>query len=166
MSTTNTETRTLVGIAELATLFGVGRTTISNWYARQNTNAFPNPVVDLAMGPVWDQADVVAWWKGYTPLRNMAKVGTLPPELATEEMAEVGDVEIHSLTEVVESELAGLGATMETEQWTPLGVPSDEVTEEKVTETEWGTQRVYADGGSSISVDVPVGEDLPEDYRS
>ena len=46
---------TLVGIKELADLFAVGRTTISNWYQRQNQDGFPNPVVDLAMGPVWDQ---------------------------------------------------------------------------------------------------------------
>jgi hypothetical protein len=75
------ETRTLVGIAELAGVFSVGRTTISNWYTRKATNGFPEPLADLAMGPVWDQDEVIEWWKKYKPLRNMKKVGTLSPEL-------------------------------------------------------------------------------------
>lgn len=88
------DTSNLVGIAELADLFQVGRTTISNWYARQMTNGFPDPLKRLQMGPVWDFSDVVEWWKGYKPKRNMIKVGTLPGSESREELAQAGDVEL------------------------------------------------------------------------
>jgi hypothetical protein len=35
-------------------------------------------MAELAMGPVWDQDEVVEWYRNYTPLRNMPKVGRLP----------------------------------------------------------------------------------------
>ena len=78
MTTPMTEAPVLAGVAELADLLGVRRTTISQWHSRQHQNGFPEPITFLAMGPVWDEAKVVAWWKDYTPLRNMRKVGTLP----------------------------------------------------------------------------------------
>lgn len=79
--TTAQKTRlVLAGVAELSELLTVRRTTISQWHSRQSTNKFPSPVADLAMGPVWDQDAVVDWYKGYKPLRNMRKVGTLPEE--------------------------------------------------------------------------------------
>lgn len=70
----------LAGVAELSALLSVRRTTISQWHSRQHQNDFPNPVTELAMGPVWELDEVVAWYKRYTPLRNMRKVGSLPEE--------------------------------------------------------------------------------------
>lgn len=73
-------TPTLAGVAELSDLLSVRRTTISQWHSRQNQNSFPDPIADLAMGPVWDQDEVVQWYRNYRPLRNMRKVGSLPDE--------------------------------------------------------------------------------------
>jgi len=85
MTVSTTDIPTLAGVAEISDLLGVRRTTISQWHSRQHQNGFPDPVVELAMGPVWDEAQVVEWWKGYKPLRNMNKVGTLPERYQTEE---------------------------------------------------------------------------------
>lgn len=70
--------RHLAGVAELAELFGVGRTTISNWHARTDKNGFPDPVAILAAGPVWDRTDVVTWHALYVPGRGKRKAGTTP----------------------------------------------------------------------------------------
>jgi predicted DNA-binding transcriptional regulator AlpA len=73
--------RHLAGVAELSGLFGVGRTTISNWHARSGTNGFPDPVAILAAGPVWDANDVITWHALYTPQRSTRKAGTTPATL-------------------------------------------------------------------------------------
>jgi hypothetical protein len=51
----------LVGVAEIARLKGVGRTTVTQWAARRHRNGFPEPVARLAMGPVYDRREIEAW---------------------------------------------------------------------------------------------------------
>lgn len=52
----------LGGVAEISEEFGVPRSTISMWNARRNeNNGFPEPVVRLASGPVYDMAEIRAW---------------------------------------------------------------------------------------------------------
>lgn len=51
----------LLGLAEIAELFGVTRQVIANWKARKPT--FPMPVAELKSGPVWEHAAIVAWAK-------------------------------------------------------------------------------------------------------
>lgn len=49
----------LVGVSEIAIRTGVKADTVQAWRARHAT--FPEPVVVLAMGPVWVWPDVAAW---------------------------------------------------------------------------------------------------------
>ncbi len=49
---------TLVGLAELAELFGMSKQTVSNWRSRQD---FPEPVAQLRSGPIWQLAAVEKW---------------------------------------------------------------------------------------------------------
>ena len=49
----------LVGVAEIADLFGVSRQAASNW--RERLADFPTPVASLKSGPVWELPDVLAW---------------------------------------------------------------------------------------------------------
>jgi hypothetical protein len=51
----------LVGVAEIARLKKVGRTTVTQWAARRHRNGFPKPVKALAMGPVYDRREIEAW---------------------------------------------------------------------------------------------------------
>src|SRR5690242_4653805 len=51
----------LVGLAEIAEVFGVTRQVIANWKARKPT--FPKPVAELKSGPVWQYDAIVAWAK-------------------------------------------------------------------------------------------------------
>ena len=55
---TNPQKPTLLGMTEMAELYGVSRQTATGW--RRQTN-FPKPIADLAMGPVWDLEDLKAW---------------------------------------------------------------------------------------------------------
>lgn len=48
----------LIGLAELAELYGVSKNTANTWARR---HGFPAPVATLKMGPVWDRDEVVAW---------------------------------------------------------------------------------------------------------
>lgn len=50
---------TLVGVAEVADLFGVSRQAASNW--RERHRDFPKPVALLKSGPVWDLPDILEW---------------------------------------------------------------------------------------------------------
>jgi len=50
-----------VGITEIADRLGVKPNVVSNWTARHDD--FPEPVFRLAMGGVWDFADVRAWFR-------------------------------------------------------------------------------------------------------
>lgn len=57
----------VVGVAELAKLFGVNRSTVNKWEFRRRKTGFPLPVKRLQMGSVYDQDEVIAWyvrWKG------------------------------------------------------------------------------------------------------
>ena len=49
----------LVGVAEIADLFGVSRQAASNW--RDRHADFPTPAASLKSGPVWELPDVLAW---------------------------------------------------------------------------------------------------------
>lgn len=51
----------LVGVAEISALLNVPRSTVSMWDSRRATNGFPEPVEDLAMGPVYDWNEVKTW---------------------------------------------------------------------------------------------------------
>jgi chromosome partitioning protein len=51
----------LLGLAEIAELFGVTRQVVANWKARKPT--FPKPVAELKSGPVWEQNAIVSWAK-------------------------------------------------------------------------------------------------------
>lgn len=48
----------LLGLAELAELYGVTKATASNWSHR---HSFPQPFQHLKMGPVWRKSDILAW---------------------------------------------------------------------------------------------------------
>lgn len=54
----------LVGVAEIADDFGVPRTTVSMWANRRAQSGFPDPLAELAMGPVYSRAAVRAWYYG------------------------------------------------------------------------------------------------------
>lgn len=58
---TETTSPKLVGVAEISAIHQVPRSTVSMWDARRATNGFPEPVADLAMGPVYNAAEVAAW---------------------------------------------------------------------------------------------------------
>lgn len=51
----------LVGLAEIAALFGTTKQVVSNWRTRKA--GFPSPAADLKSGPVWHSDDVVKWAK-------------------------------------------------------------------------------------------------------
>jgi hypothetical protein len=62
--TEGTAVTELVGVAEIAERLGVNRTTVSMWDARRRSNGFPEPLEQLAMGPVYDWQAVKAWHEG------------------------------------------------------------------------------------------------------
>lgn len=47
----------LVGMAEIVALFGVTRPTVYKW----RRTSFPEPVAELAAGPVWRYDDIARW---------------------------------------------------------------------------------------------------------
>lgn len=48
-------------VAEAADTCGVSKQVIVNWTKRHKD--FPKPIVRLAMGPVWDLAEIRRWHK-------------------------------------------------------------------------------------------------------
>ena len=48
----------LAGLAEVAALLGVSKRTASRYAARDD---FPAPIAHLAMGPIWQTADIRLW---------------------------------------------------------------------------------------------------------
>lgn len=48
----------LLGLSEIAELYGVHRNTANNWSRQRD---FPLPIAQLKMGPVWSKTQVVAW---------------------------------------------------------------------------------------------------------
>jgi predicted DNA-binding transcriptional regulator AlpA len=57
----------LVGIAEIADMFGVARNTAWRWSRRAR---FPEPLARLASGPVWRREEIEAWGAEQLPLRT------------------------------------------------------------------------------------------------
>lgn len=53
----------LVGVAEIAVDQDVARQTVSMWAARRHSNGFPEPIITLSMGPVYNLSEVRAWRK-------------------------------------------------------------------------------------------------------
>lgn len=51
----------LVGVAEIADVFDVPRSTASMWGKRRASSGFPEPVAELRAGPVYRLGDVSAW---------------------------------------------------------------------------------------------------------
>ncbi len=49
----------LIGLSEVAELFGVSKQVVANWRLRYED--FPKPVAELKSGPVWQRQDIVAW---------------------------------------------------------------------------------------------------------
>lgn len=70
----------LMGLGDLAEFFSVGVSTVGNWRDRRDRTGMPEPVATLSNGPVWDGAQVVAWWTAWVPGRGAHKVGSLPWE--------------------------------------------------------------------------------------
>jgi hypothetical protein len=64
METTMTDISTTVsvpaGIAEIAEHFSVSKSAVTNWVARNPD--FPEPIIELRMGKVWDLDLVVDWY--------------------------------------------------------------------------------------------------------
>ena len=54
----------LVGVTEVASLFGVAPNTAWRW---SKEDGFPEPVARLASGPVWRRVDVEAWRRDRVP---------------------------------------------------------------------------------------------------
>jgi hypothetical protein len=53
----------LVGMHEIAERAGVQRGTVLMW--RQRYNHFPDPLLQLNIGPIWNWLDVEAWLHRY-----------------------------------------------------------------------------------------------------
>lgn len=51
----------LVSQADIARLYGVGRSTPPMWYARRDKTGFPEPVIDLGQTKLWSRIAVKAW---------------------------------------------------------------------------------------------------------
>jgi hypothetical protein len=86
------DVRKLAGVAELARLFMVGRTTVTQWAARADRNGFPDPVARLAMGPVFDLDEVLDWYTHYEPDKG-GRPGRMP---GAGEIAHFGESTVHS----------------------------------------------------------------------
>ena len=67
----------IVGVAEIADLLKIGRTTVSNWDDRRERNGFPERLKTLAAGPLYDVREVVAWYADYEPSRG-GRPGLVP----------------------------------------------------------------------------------------
>jgi hypothetical protein len=78
MTSGQIEPRWLYGVAEIADLLQVGRTTVSNWYEARHKTSFPETVHRVASGPLWDVRAVVGWYQfGYRPIKGH-KAGVMP----------------------------------------------------------------------------------------
>ena len=67
----------LVGASEVATLLGVSRQRVHQLY--QQNDAFPIPLVQVAMGPLWDERAIRAFDRGWSrqPGRPSANAVTM-----------------------------------------------------------------------------------------
>lgn len=73
---------TLVGVAEIADLFGVSRQAASNW--RERHADFPTPAASLKSGPVWELPDIVAWAEAREMKLKAGKAEALDSDIGTE----------------------------------------------------------------------------------
>lgn len=55
------EARFLAGPKEIAKVLGAAPNTVNAWKKRPSQPPFPDPVVQLAGGFVWDIREVIAW---------------------------------------------------------------------------------------------------------
>lgn len=58
----------IVGTAEIADLASVTAGAVSNWLRRWAD--FPKPLADLAMGPIFDKAEVLTWLREKGKMRK------------------------------------------------------------------------------------------------
>lgn len=71
----------LVGLAEIAALFGTTKQVVSNWRTRKA--GFPPPTADLKSGPVWLRDDLVKWAKK----EGIALAESIKPEASSHRRA-------------------------------------------------------------------------------
>ena len=71
----------LVGVAEIADIFGVSRQAASNW--RERYVDFPKPAASLKSGPVWELPDIVAWAEARDMQVKAAKAQALESGMST-----------------------------------------------------------------------------------
>jgi hypothetical protein len=64
----------LLGLAEVAELYSISKNSANAWVRRHD---FPAPVAKLAMGPVWDREQVLAWRRPVTETWVSSKDGRL-----------------------------------------------------------------------------------------
>lgn len=70
----------LKGVADLATFFAIGASTVSGWYSNRDRTGMPEPVTFISEKiPCWDGQVVLDWWTSWVP-RKGTKAGTLPWE--------------------------------------------------------------------------------------
>ena len=78
------ETTNLVGFTEMARKFHVKPGTVAGWYYRRaeakHPSSFPEVIQPLSMGPLFDWAEVVEWWKNYQPAGTHKRLGYLDEE--------------------------------------------------------------------------------------
>jgi len=55
---TDTKIADLIGLSEIAELYGVDTNTANGWRRRKD---FPKPVHQLRMGPMWDKEQILEW---------------------------------------------------------------------------------------------------------
>lgn len=55
---TQTKIADLIGLSEIADLYGVDTNTANGWRRRKD---FPKPIHQLRMGPMWDKEQVLEW---------------------------------------------------------------------------------------------------------
>jgi predicted DNA-binding transcriptional regulator AlpA len=57
----------ILGVSEIAALFGVARNTAWRW-SREET--FPAPAAELASGPIWKRVDIERWHRERQPSKG------------------------------------------------------------------------------------------------
>ena len=57
------DTKDLVCSTDIAEMFGVTRSAVSNWAARTSGTPFPEPVARIGMGPLYSRKAVLAWYR-------------------------------------------------------------------------------------------------------
>ena len=58
----------IVGVAEIASMFGVSKQVINNWRTRYTD--FPEPRTNLAMGSIFARNDVLRWGRSNGKLKD------------------------------------------------------------------------------------------------